>query len=158
VLGEIQVKGDAVMLGYYNNEEATKATFTKDGWLRTGDMGILDGKDNLFIKGRCKNMILTGSGQNIYPEEIEDKINNLPYVIESLVVGRKNAIVALVVADFDAAKKDGLDDEQLRKLIDTNVLALNAELAAYSKIGYTEIRSEAFEKTPKQSIKRYMYK
>ena len=102
-------------------------------------------------------MILTSSGQNIYPEEIEDKINNLPYVVESLVVGRKNAIVALVVADFDAAKKDGLNEEQLRKLVDENVLALNPELAAYSKIGYTEIRSEAFEKTPKQSIKRFMY-
>ena len=157
VLGEIQVKGDAVMLGYYKNEEATRAAFTSDGWLRTGDMGLFDNKANLFIKGRCKNMILTSSGQNIYPEEIEDKINNLPYVVESLVVGRKNAIVALVVADFDAAKKDGLNEEQLRKLVDENVLALNPELAAYSKIGYTEIRSEAFEKTPKQSIKRFMY-
>ena len=157
VLGEIQVKGDAVMLGYYNNEEATKAAFTKDGWLRTGDMGIFDNKANLFIKGRCKNMILTGSGQNIYPEEIEDKINNLPYVIESLVVGRKNAIVALVVADFDGAKKAGISEEELQKMVDENVLALNAELAAYSKIGYTEIRREAFEKTPKQSIKRFMY-
>ena len=158
VLGEIQVKGDAVMLGYYNNEEATKAVFTSDGWLKTGDMGILDSKENLFIKGRCKNMILTGSGQNIYPEEIEDKINNLPYVVESLVVGRNNALVALVVADYEAAKKDGLGDEELAKLIDTNVLALNAELAAYSKIGYTEIRKEQFEKTPKQSIRRFMYK
>ena len=157
VLGEIQVKGDAVMLGYYNNEEATKAAFTKDGWLKTGDMGLLDKNENLFIKGRCKNMILTGSGQNIYPEEIEDKINNLPYVIESLVVGRKNAIVALVVADYDAAKKDGLSDEQVEKIIDENVLALNAELAAYSKIGYTEIRRDQFEKTPKQSIRRFMY-
>ena len=157
VLGEIQVKGDAVMLGYYKNEAATEATFTKDGWLKTGDMGILDAKDNLFIKGRCKNMILTGSGQNIYPEEIEDKINNLPYVVESLVVGRKNAIVALVVADYEAGKKDGLDEKALEKLIDDNILALNAELAAYSKIGYTEIRKEQFEKTPKQSIKRYMY-
>ena len=157
VLGEIQVKGDAVMLGYYNNEEATKAAFTNDGWLRTGDMGIFDNKANLFIKGRCKNMILTGSGQNIYPEEIEDKINNLPYVIESLVVGRKNAIVALVVADFDGAKKAGISEEELQKMVDENVLALNAELAAYSKIGYTEIRREAFEKTPKQSIKRFMY-
>ena len=145
------------MLGYYKNEEATRAAFTSDGWLRTGDMGLFDNKANLFIKGRCKNMILTSSGQNIYPEEIEDKINNLPYVVESLVVGRKNAIVALVVADFDAAKKDGLNEEQLRKLVDENVLALNPELAAYSKIGYTEIRSEAFEKTPKQSIKRFMY-
>ena len=157
ILGEIQVKGDAVMLGYYKNEEATKATFTKDGWLKTGDMGIVDAKGNVFIKGRCKNMILTGSGQNIYPEEIEDKINNLPYVLESLVVGRKNAIVALVVADYEAGKKDGLDAAALDKLVDENVLALNAELAAYSKIGYTEIRGEAFEKTPKQSIKRYMY-
>ena len=157
VLGEIQVKGDAVMLGYYNNEEATKAAFTNDGWLRTGDMGIFDNKANLFIKGRCKNMILTGSGQNIYPEEIEDKINNLPYVIESLVVGRKNAIVALVVADFDGAKKAGISEEELQKMVDENVLALNSELAAYSKIGYTEIRREAFEKTPKQSIKRFMY-
>ncbi len=157
VLGEIQVKGDAVMHGYYKNEEATSAAFTSDGWLRTGDMGIFDRKGNLFIKGRCKNMILTASGQNIYPEEIEDKINNLPYVIESLVVGRKNAIVALVVADYEAGKKDGLDEKALEKLVDENVLALNAELAAYSKIGYTEIRSEAFEKTPKQSIRRFMY-
>ena len=157
VLGEIQVKGDAVMLGYYNNEEATKAAFTADGWLRTGDMGILDAKQNLFIKGRCKNMILTGSGQNIYPEEIEDKINNLPYVIESLVVGRKNAIVALVVADYDAGKKDGLSEEELNKLVDANVLALNSDLAAYSKIGYTEMRRDPFEKTPKQSIRRFMY-
>ena len=157
VLGEIQVKGDAVMLGYYKNEDATAATFTSDGWLKTGDMGILDRKGNLFIKGRCKNMILTASGQNIYPEEIEDKINNLPYVLESLVVGRKNAIVALVVADYEAGKKAGLDEQALEKLIDENVLALNPELAAYSKIGYTEIRRDAFEKTPKQSIKRFMY-
>ena len=157
VLGEIQVKGDAVMLGYYKNEEATKAAFTADGWLRTGDMGVLDAKQNLFIKGRCKNMILTGSGQNIYPEEIEDKINNLPYVIESLVVGRKNAIVALVVPDYEAGKRDGLSEEELNKLVDANVLELNNELAAYSKIGYTEMRRDPFEKTPKQSIRRFMY-
>ena len=157
VLGEIQVKGDAVMLGYYKNEEATAAAFTKDGWLKTGDMGIFDYKQNLFIKGRCKNMILTASGQNIYPEEMEDKINNLPYVVESLVVGRKNAIVALVVVDYVAAQKDGLDEKAAEKLVDANVLALNSELPAYSKIGYTELRSEAFEKTPKQSIRRFMY-
>ena len=157
ILGEIQVKGDAVMLGYYKNEDATAATFTEDGWLKTGDMGVVDAKGNVFIKGRCKNMILTGNGQNIYPEEIEDKINNLPYVVESLVVGRKNAIVALVVADYEAGKKAGLDAEELNKLINDNVLALNSELASYSKISSTEIRSEAFEKTPKQSIKRYLY-
>ena len=158
VLGEIQVKGDAVMLGYYNNEEATKASFTSDGWLKTGDMGIVDNKGNIFIKGRCKNMILTGSGQNIYPEESEDKINNLPYVVESLVVGRKNAIVALVVVDYDTAKKDGMNEEQVNTLVNDNVLALNDELAAYSKIGYVETRHEQFEKTPKQSIRRFMYK
>ena len=158
VLGEIQVKGDAVMLGYYNNEEATKASFTSDGWLKTGDMGIVDNKGNIYIKGRCKNMILTGSGQNIYPEEIEDKINNLPYVVESLVVGRKNAIVALVVVDYDTAKKDGMNEEQVNTLVNDNVLALNDELAAYSKIGYVETRHEQFEKTPKQSIRRFMYK
>ena len=157
VLGEIQVKGDAVMLGYYKNEEATAAAFTEDGWLKTGDMGVVDAKGNVFIKGRCKNMILTANGQNIYPEEIEDKINNLPYVMESLVVGRKNAIVALVVADYEAGKKDGIDALALEKLINHNVLALNPELAAYSKISSTEIRTEAFEKTPKQSIKRYLY-
>ena len=120
-------------------------------------MGIFDYKQNLFIKGRCKNMILTASGQNIYPEEMEDKINNLPYVVESLVVGRKNAIVALVVVDYVAAQKDGLDEKAAEKLVDANVLALNSELPAYSKIGYTELRSEAFEKTPKQSIRRFMY-
>ena len=157
ILGEIQVKGDAVMLGYYKNADATAATFTEDGWLKTGDMGVVDAKGNVFIKGRCKNMILTGNGQNIYPEEIEDKINNLPYVVESLVVGRKNAIVALVVADYEAGNKAGLDDKALEKLVNDNVLALNPELAVYSKIGYTEIRREAFEKTPKQSIKRYLY-
>lgn len=157
ILGEIQVKGDAVMLGYYKNEDATAATFTKDGWLKTGDMGVVDGKGNVFIKGRCKNMILTGNGQNIYPEEIEDKINNLPYVMESLVVGRKNAIVALVVADYEAGKKAGLDSQALDKLVNSSVLALNAELPAYSKISCTEFLSEPFEKTPKQSIKRYLY-
>ena len=157
VLGEIQVKGDAVMLGYYKNADATAATFTEDGWLKTGDMGVVDAKGNVFIKGRCKNMILTGNGQNIYPEEIEDKINNLPYVVESLVVGRKNAIVALVVADYEAGSKAGLDEQALEKLVNDGVLALNPELAVYSKIGYTEIRREAFEKTPKQSIKRYLY-
>ena len=145
------------MLGYYKNADATAATFTEDGWLKTGDMGVVDAKGNVFIKGRCKNMILTANGQNIYPEEIEDKINNLPYVMESLVVGRKNAIVALVVADYEAGKKDGMDAQALEKLINHNVLALNPELAAYSKISSTEIRTEAFEKTPKQSIKRYLY-
>ena len=157
VLGEIQCKGDAVMLGYYMNEEATKATFTKDGWLKTGDMGVIDRKGNIFIKGRCKNMILSASGQNIYPEEIEDQINNLPYIIESLVVARKNALVALIVADYDSAKKDGLSNEELEALINQNVKGLNKTLPAYSQISICELRVEPFEKTPKQSIRRFMY-
>ena len=157
ILGEIQCKGDAVMLGYYKNEEATKATFTKDGWLKTGDMGIIDKKGNIFIKGRCKNMILSASGQNIYPEEIEDKINNLPYVLESLVVGRKNALVALVVADYETGKKENLSTEEVNKIVAENIQALNKELPAYSQIATSEMREEPFEKTPKQSIRRFMY-
>ena len=157
IQGEIQCKGDAVMLGYYLNEEATKATFTKDGWLKTGDMGIIDRKGNIFIKGRCKNMILSASGQNIYPEEIEDKLNNLPYVSESLVVGRKNALVALVVADYEAGKKDNLTEAQVNEAITNNIQLLNKELPAYSQISATEVRVEPFEKTPKQSIRRFMY-
>ncbi|MBR3854563.1 MAG: AMP-binding protein [Bacteroidaceae bacterium] len=157
ILGEIQCKGDAVMLGYYRNEEATKATFTKDGWLKTGDMGIIDKKGNIFIKGRCKNMILSASGQNIYPEEIEDKINNLPYVLESLVVGRKNALVALVVADYETGKKENLSTEEVNKIVAESIQALNKELPAYSQIATSEMREEPFEKTPKQSIRRFMY-
>lgn len=157
VLGEIQCKGDAVMIGYYKNEEATKATFTKDGWLKTGDMGVMDAANNIYIKGRCKNMILTGSGQNIYPEEIEDKINNLPYIVESLVVGRKNALVALVVADYEGASKAGIAEAELEKLVESSVKGLNPELAAYSQIALVEIRRDQFEKTPKQSIRRFLY-
>ena len=157
VLGEIQCKGDAVMKGYYKNPDATNATFTSDGWLKTGDMGVIDAKGNIYIKGRCKNMILSASGQNIYPEEIEDKINNLPYVIESLVVGRKNAVVALVVADYEAAAKENISEEELNKIVDASVKSLNAELPNYSQIALTELRKEPFEKTPKQSIRRFMY-
>ena len=141
----------------YRNEEATNATFTKDGWLKTGDMGIIDRKGNIFIKGRCKNMILSASGQNIYPEEIEDQINNLPYITESLVVGRKNALVALIVADYDAAKKDGHSAEQANEIITQSVKELNKVLPAYSQISSCEMRNEPFEKTPKQSIRRFMY-
>ena len=157
VLGEIQVKGDNCMLGYYKNEEATRAAFTEDGWLRTGDMGTFDKSENVFIKGRCKNMILTASGQNIYPEEIEGKLNSVPYVIESLAVGRKNAIIALVVPNWDAAKADGISETDLEKLIREEIKKINIELPAYSRINDVELRREPFEKTPKQSIKRFMY-
>lgn len=156
--GEIQVKGDAVMVGYYKNEKATNEVFTDDGWLKTGDMGTMDADENMYIRGRCKNMILTANGQNIYPEEIEDMINQLPMVAESLVVGRKNALVALVVVNADVATAAGLGDEELAKAIETDVLALNKDLPAYSKITACEIRKEPFEKTPKLSIKRFMYK
>ncbi len=155
--GEIQVRGDVVTTGYYNNEEATKNSFTADGWLKTGDMGIQDRYGTVFIKGRCKNMILTGSGQNIYPEEIEDIINQIPYITESLIVGRNHALVALVVADCDAMKAAGIEGDAVQKYIDENVLALNAKLPPYSQIGRCELRKEPFEKTPKLSIKRFMY-
>ena len=157
VPGEIQVRGDVVTTGYYKNEEATKASFTSDGWLKTGDMGTQDRNGTVYIKGRCKNMILTGSGQNIYPEEIEDLINQQQYVLESLVVGRKHALVALVVADYEMAKKDGINENELQKVLEDSIFALNAKLPAYSQIGRCELRREQFEKTPKLSIKRFMY-
>lgn len=157
VPGEIQVRGDVVTVGYYNNEEATKAAFTSDGWLKTGDMGIQNRYGTVFIKGRCKNMILTASGQNVYPEEIEDMINQLPYVVESVVVGRKHALVALIVVDYDALKANGLSGEDVQKCIDDSIFALNSKLPSYSQIGRCELRHEPFEKTPKLSIKRFMY-
>lgn len=155
--GEIQVRGDVVTLGYYKNEAATKDSFTRDGWLKTGDMGTQNRFGTVFIKGRCKNMILTGSGQNIYPEEIEDMINRLPYVLESIVVGRNHALIAIVVVDYDAAKLAGMDARQADELVGKSVATLNSKLPAYSQIGRCEFRTEPFEKTPKLSIKRFMY-
>ena len=157
VPGEIQVRGDVVTLGYYKNEEATEASFTTDGWLKTGDMGIQDRFGTVFIKGRCKNMILTANGQNVYPEEIEDLVNQLPYVLECLIVGRNHALVALVVVDQDALKAAGISGDKAKEVIEANVFALNAQLPAYSQIARCELRTEPFEKTPKLSIKRFMY-
>lgn len=157
VPGEIQVRGDVVTLGYYKNEEATEASFTTDGWLKTGDMGIQDRFGTVFIKGRCKNMILTANGQNVYPEEMEDLVNQLPYVLESLIVGRNHALVALVVVDQDALKAAGIAGDKAKEVIEANVFALNAQLPAYSQIARCELRTEPFEKTPKLSIKRFMY-
>ena len=150
--GEIQVRGDVVTEGYYNNPEATAAAFTSDGWLKTGDMAIRDRKGHIYIKGRCKNMILTGSGQNIYPEEVEEMINSLPMVVESLVVSRKFAIVAMVVVDNDVVNSD-----EKRAEVERLVFALNSKLPTYSQISICEQRTEPFAKTPKQSIKRFMY-
>ena len=154
-VGEIQAKGISLMTGYYKNEEATKAAFTADGWMRTGDLGLLDKKGNIFIKGRSKNMILSANGQNIYPEEIEAAVNNQPYVVESVVVDRGARLVALIYMDSDKAKAEGVDLEEYKKVIMTEV---NKSMPAYSKLNVVEYMTEPFAKTPKMSIKRFMYK
>jgi long-chain acyl-CoA synthetase len=154
-VGEIQAKGNSIMTGYYKNEEATNAAFTADGWLRTGDLGLLDKKGNIYIKGRSKNMILSANGQNIYPEEIEAVVNNQPYVIESVVVDRGTKLVALIYMDSEKAKSEGVDLEAYKKTIMTEV---NAVMPAYSKLTMVEYMAQPFEKTPKMSIKRFMYK
>jgi long-chain acyl-CoA synthetase len=154
-VGEIQVRGDNVMQGYYRNPEATAATFTEDGWLRTGDLGIIDKQGNIFIKGRSKCMILSANGQNIYPEEIESLLNAMPHVGESLVVDRGHRLVALVALTPDDQKADR---EELKVYLEQNRKALNANLPNYSQISQIEIQEGGFEHTPKQSIKRFMYK
>ena len=154
--GEIQVRGNHVTSGYYKNPEATAAAFTEDGWFKTGDMGTMEG-DYVIIRGRCKNMILTANGQNIYPEEIEELINRQPMVVESIVVGRKHGLVALIVVDAEAAKAAGLSGEEMVKAVEANVFALNERLPIYSRIAKCELRETPFEKTPKLSIKRFMY-
>lgn len=155
--GTLRVKGDNVMKGYYKNPDATAAAIDPDGWMDTGDICQMDPDGYLYIRGRDKSMILGPSGQNIYPEEIEHRINNLPYVGESLVVDRGGKLVALIHPDFDTATKDGLDTDALQRLIDTNVKGLNADLPAYSQISGIKLFQEEFEKTPKRSIKRYLY-
>ena len=154
-VGEIQAKGNSIMSGYYKNEEATNAAFTADGWLRTGDLGLLDKKGNIYIKGRSKNMILSANGQNIYPEEIEAEVNNQPYVVESVVVDRGTKLVALVYMDAEKAKSEGVDLEAYKKTIMSEV---NLTMPAYSKLTMVEYMDQPFEKTPKMSIKRFMYK
>ena len=155
--GEILVKGDNVFMGYYKNEAATKEAFTSGGWFRTGDMGIVDSDGYLYLKGRCKSMILGPSGQNIYPEEIESSLNNLPYVTESLVIEDNGHLTALIYPDFDQAEEDGLSNKALLASLKESVGMANLELPNYSKISNVEIFPEEFEKTPKRSIKRYLY-
>ena len=154
-VGEIQARGLNIMSGYYKNEEATKAAFTEDGWMRTGDLGLLDKKGNIFIKGRSKNMILSANGQNIYPEEIEAVINNQPYAIESVVVNRGASLVALIYTDSEKMKADGVD---VMVQMETLKAEVNKSMPAYSKISKVEVMTEPFVKTPKMSIKRFMYK
>ncbi len=156
--GEIQVKGENTMLGYYKNEQATNEAFTEDGWMRTGDLGILDRDGFLYIKGRSKNMILGPSGQNIYPEEIESIINNMPYVVESLVIEDDGKMVALIYPDLEGAAKDGFTTAaMIEAKMKENINVVNEELPNYSKISSVKIMPEEFEKTPKRSIKRYIY-
>ena len=154
-VGEIQAKGYSIMSGYYKNEEVTKAAFTEDGWMRTGDLGLLDAKGNIFIKGRSKNMILSANGQNIYPEEIEAVVNNQPYVVESVVIDRGTRLVALIYMDAEKAKSEGVDLEAYKATIMAEV---NKSMPAYSKVNLVEYMDQPFEKTPKMSIKRFMYK
>ena len=157
IAGEIQVKGQNVMLGYYKNEAATKEVFTDDGWLKTGDLGTIDGYNNIFIRGRSKSMILSASGQNIYPEEIEAKLDNLPFVQESLVVSRNDKLVALVYPDYDAMDSVGIKQDELHLIMSQNKETLNGMVASYEKIAEIQLFSNEFEKTPKKSIKRYLY-
>ena len=157
-VGEIQVRGEHVMYGYYKNEQATADSFTEDGWLRTGDLGMIDEDGFIYIKGRCKTMLLGPSGQNIYPEEIEAKINNMPYVLESLVLQKEDTrLVALVCPDFEAVDADKLTQEQLEAVMEENRKLVNAELAAYEQINMVKLYTHEFEKTPKKSIKRFLY-
>lgn len=155
--GELLVRGDNVMLGYYKNPEATSAAFTDDGWLRTGDLCTLDNNGFLYIRGRSKNMILGPSGQNIYPEEIEQQLNNMPYVSESLIVEENNRLVALIYPDIENGQKQGLSFIDLTKLMKDNITTLNKDLPSFSQIESVKVLQEEFEKTPKRSIKRYLY-
>ena len=156
-VGEILTRGANVMLGYFKNEEATRNTLV-DGWYHTGDLGVMDAEGNLFIRGRSKNMLLGASGQNIYPEEIEDKLNTLPYVNESIVVQRGEKLVALIYPDYDEAQRDGLDENGLRMAMEQNRKDINTMVAVYERISAIELYETEFEKTPKRSIKRFMYK
>lgn len=156
-IGEIEVRGDNVMLGYYKNEDATRGTFSKDGWLRTGDLGYVDEDGFIFIKGRSKTMILGPSGQNIYPEEIEDKLNNMPFVAESLAIQRDGKIIALIYPDKDAIDAAGLTENDIPAQLEKVRREVNQQLANYEQIAQVEIQPQEFQKTPKNSIKRYLY-
>ena len=157
VPGEILVRGANVFMGYYKNEEATKAVFTKDGWFRTGDMGVIDEDGSLFIKGRSKCMILGPSGQNIYPEEVETVINSQPYVVDSLVVEDDGGLTALIYPDFQQGARDGMSQDKFIKYMEDTLPELNKELPNYARLKKIEVMSEDFERTPKKSIKRYLY-
>ena len=157
VAGEIVCRGTNLMLGYYKNPEATAQIIDVNGWLHTGDLGTMDSEGNVTVRGRSKNMLLTASGQNIYPEEIESRLNNMPYVAESLIVLQKEKLVALIYPDFDDAFAHGLEQADIEKAMEANRQELNQQLPAYSQIAKVKIHFEEFEKTAKKSIKRFMY-
>ena len=156
-VGEIQVHGENVMRGYYKNEEATANVFTDDGWLKTGDLGTIDANNRIYIRGRCKSMILGPNGQNIYPEEIESKLNNLPFVMESVVIERNGKLVGLVYPDYDTVDSTGISHDDLPIIMEENRVELNKLLAPYESISQLQLYPTEFEKTPKRSIKRYLY-
>lgn len=158
IVGEILVKGQHVMKGYYKNEEATNATFTSDGWMRTGDLGVINAEGDLFIRGRSKNMILSATGQNIYPEELEGAINLLDGVVESVVVDRQGKLVALVFPNYKLEGDAKLEGKTLQEYLDLQLIELNKKLPAYERIQAIELVKEEFEKTPKRSIRRFLYK
>ena len=155
--GELLVRGEHVMMGYYKNEEATKAVLDEDGWLHTGDMCTMDADGTLYIRGRCKTMILSSSGQNIYPEEIEERLNNLYLVGESLIIENNGKLTALVVPDYDLANAEGINLDNLQDIMNKNLEQLNTMVASYEKVANIVIHREEFLKTPKRSIKRYLY-
>ena len=157
IVGEIQVKGENVMLGYYKNEVATREAFTEDGWLKTGDLGIIDKNNFIYIRGRSKNMILGASGQNIYPEEIEAKVTNLPFVAECVVTEREGKLVAMVYPDLEALKTENISDDAIPQIMEENRKKVNGELPKYEQISKIELVKEEFEKTPKKNIKRFKY-
>lgn len=157
IVGEIQVKGENVMLGYFKNEEATRESFTPDGWLKTGDLGIIDKNNFVYIRGRSKNMILGASGQNIYPEEIEAKITNQPFVAECVVIERKGKLIALIYPDLEAMKTENISESALQQIMQENIKKTNGELPKYEQVGGFELVDEEFEKTPKKNIKRFKY-
>lgn len=157
VAGELVCRGANVMLGYYKNEEATRQVIDEEGWLHTGDMATIDEDGNIFIKGRCKNLLLTSAGQNIYPEEIESKLNNMPYVSESLIIMQQEKLIALIYPDSDDAFAHGLSKSDIERVMEENRIELNRQLSAYSQISRFKLYPEEFEKTAKKSIKRFLY-
>ena len=156
-VGELSVKGDNVFVGYYKNPEATNEVFTEDGWFRTGDLGTMDADNTLFLVGRCKSMLLSTNGQNVYPEEIEVKLNAMLYVTESLMVQRGEKFVVLIVPNTELLAMHQVSTETLKSVMDKNIEALNASIPMYAQISGYELREEGFAKTPKGSIKRFMY-